>query len=237
MIDHTVPKGPWVFDEAVASVFPDMLQRSIPDYQWMRQSTSIIINNCFDGPIDILDLGCSDGLEYQYLKDFGIDINSYTGLDVSEPMLDKAKAAYSDEEITDWYYFDIRKKFPEFSGKFNVVLSILTLQFIPTEYRSRILKDVYDNIQEKGIFVFVEKTIGESFIGHETMVDSYHHMKSLNGYTDEEIDAKRLSLENSLVAMTARENEQMLKDAGFVVQRYWQSFGFCGWIAFKTNAD
>lgn len=235
MIDNVVPDGNWKFDAEVASVFPNMLERSIPNYDWMRYSISLMIKTLWgQGVVDILDLGCSDGLSYKFLTDSGVNISSYIGLDSSEAMIAQAKQNFSDE-IPQWEHFDIREHFPHFSGSFDVVLSVLTLQFIPVEYRLRILREVYELLNDYGVFVFVEKTLGESLAGHKTNVDSYHAMKLENGYSQKDIEAKRASLENVLVPISARENEQMLKDAGFTVQRFWQSFNFCGWVAFKTN--
>lgn len=35
-IDQILPRGKWVFDEAVTNCFDNMIKRSIPDYQNMR---------------------------------------------------------------------------------------------------------------------------------------------------------------------------------------------------------
>ena len=59
-------------------------------------------------------------------------------------------------------------------------------------------------------------------------------MKRENGYTEEEIQRKRLSLEGALVPLTARMNEDMLRGAGFhEVDCFWRWMNFAGWIAVK----
>lgn len=236
MKDETMPNGDWQFDQSVADVFPDMLKRSIPNYEWMRESTSRIISAATGSrPLDILDIGCSDGQEYLQLCADGVKVSNYIGLDCSEPMIEKAEKAYGGDGISDWSYWDFRNYLPDFSGQFDVILSILTMQFIPVEYRAKLLCEIHMNMHENGVFIFVEKTLGESQIGHENNVNAYHTMKYDNGYSVEAIEAKRLSLENIMQPMSARENENMLKDAGFTVQRYWQSFNFVGWAAYKKN--
>mgnify|MGYP003347601661 CR=1 FL=1 len=68
MRDETMPKQGWEFNKDVADVFPDMLRRSIPNYEWMRDSTSRIIDATVgQRNLDVLDLGCSDGQEYEKL--------------------------------------------------------------------------------------------------------------------------------------------------------------------------
>lgn len=59
-------------------------------------------------------------------------------------------------------------------------------------------------------------------------------MKRENGYTDEQIMAKRRSLENVLSPLEPEWNEDLLKEAGFRrVQMFWRCLNFCGWIAVK----
>ena len=59
-------------------------------------------------------------------------------------------------------------------------------------------------------------------------------MKKGHGYTQEQIERKRLSLEGVLVPVTARWNEEMLRMAGFQqVDTFWRWMNFCGWVAVK----
>lgn len=234
MKDETMPQGSWQFDKSVVDVFPDMLSRSIPNYEWMRDSTARVIKATLrDRTADILEVGCSDGQAYESLLKNGIDISTYIGLDASEPMIEAAKNKFSEDERATFEVFDFRNWILGFSGQFDVVLSILTLQFIPIEYRSRIIEEVYEIIHTNGIMIFIEKTVGDSFVGQQINVDAYHQMKRDNGYSEEAIEAKRLSLEHAMQPISARENENMLRDAGFTVQRYWQAFNFVGWVAYK----
>ena len=55
-----------------------------------------------------------------------------------------------------------------------------------------------------------------------------------NGYTQEAIDRKRLSLEGVLVPLTERENTALLRDAGFAaVEMFWRHLNFAAWLAVK----
>ena len=58
--------------------------------------------------------------------------------------------------------------------------------------------------------------------------------KREQGYSAEEIERKRLSLERVLVPMTAKWNEELLRDAGFrQVDCFWRWMNFAGWFAVK----
>ena len=66
------------------------------------------------------------------------------------------------------------------------------------------------------------------------MVESYYRLKSAHGYSQEEIERKRLSLEGVLVPVTARWNEELLYMAGFrQVDCFWRWMNFAGWVAVK----
>jgi tRNA (cmo5U34)-methyltransferase len=59
-------------------------------------------------------------------------------------------------------------------------------------------------------------------------------MKRRNGYSDEAIRRKALSLEGVLVPLTAAANEEALRAAGFrVVEPFWRHLNFAGWIALR----
>jgi tRNA (cmo5U34)-methyltransferase len=82
----------------------------------------------------------------------------------------------------------------------------------------------------------VEKVLGETSDGQNHLVDVYYQMKRKNGYTDEQIEAKRISLQNVLVPLRASENIRLLKEAGFsVVEPFWQNLNFMGIYAAKEK--
>jgi tRNA (cmo5U34)-methyltransferase len=117
-----------------------------------------------------------------------------------------------------------------------VTLAVLTLQFTPIEHRQRIVRDVYDNTVEGGAFVLVEKVLGDSAELDAAFVELYYAMKRASGYTDDEIERKRLALEGVLVPVTARWNEDLLARAGFrYVDCFWRWMNFAGWIAVRGD--
>ena len=59
-------------------------------------------------------------------------------------------------------------------------------------------------------------------------------MKANNGYSQDEIDRKRYSLEGVLVPLTAKWKEQLINSAGFrYTDCFWRWMNFAGWIAIK----
>src|SRR5690606_23048616 len=127
-----MPEGPWAFDSAVTSVFSDMLRRSIPEYDAMRNAVLSIGCQFVQASTEIVDLGCSRGDALApFVARFG-NRNRYLGIEVSQPMLTAARERFADEIkrgvvlIRD---LDLRSEYP--SVEASLTLCILSLQFIP----------------------------------------------------------------------------------------------------------
>ena len=84
--------------------------------------------------------------------------------------------------------------------------------------------------------ILVEKVQGGSPWLERRLVGVHEGMKRENGYTQEEIDRKRMSLAGVLVPLTAAENEELLRRAGFrEVECVWRALNFAAWVGVKTG--
>lgn len=234
--DNVMPAGKWEFDQEVTNCFGEMLERSIPAYSDMRELVKRIGKRYVRRKTAIVDLGCSTGEAiHPFVQAFGCQ-NTYKLYDVSEPMLQAARERYKgwmDEGFLTVESFDIRNGLPAHLYT-SLVLSVLTLQFTPIEYRQKIIQSIYDSLEPGGALILVEKVLGCNYSIDEMLVDEYYKIKAENAYTQEQIIAKRKSLEGVLVPITAAWNEDMLKSAGFKsVDCFWRYLNFAGWIAVK----
>lgn len=239
-----LPEGPWQFDEAVTACFTDMLVRSIPQLDVMRKAVYSL--GChFVHPGDhVLDLGCSlgDMLE-PFVRKYGAYC-SYTGIEVSAPMYAQACTRFRDWYVGDTYgdtgkvdvqilNLDLRYTYPDVQSA--LTLAVLTLMFIPLEYRLRTLRQIWLHTQPGGAVLVVEKILGSTADLAQLFIDEYHAFKQRSGYTREEIDRKALALQGVLVPMTAAWNEDALYKAGFAqVECFWRWCNFAGWLALKA---
>jgi tRNA (cmo5U34)-methyltransferase len=233
-VGYTAPR--WVFDNEVTEVFSDMLERSIPGYQSMREVVTRTAvkyaakNGC------IVDLGVSRGDALMPVVMKCLANNTYCGYDVSEPMLEAARESFgnlSTEGIVSIKRHDLREGLPE-GGSWVVALSVLTLMFVPIEYRQQILADIYHRLDNGGALVLVEKVLGDDASLNTQLVEMYYDIKREHGYDDDSIDRKRLALEGVLVPLRAAENERMVRGAGFEqVECIWRYLNFAGWVAVK----
>lgn len=237
MTDRTEPDGRWQFDESVTDVFDDMLERSIPQYELMRQSVFDVACRFLprEDPVRLLDLGTSrGGALAPFVDRYGARLSA-VGIDVSEPMLTAARERFrlwpDNVRIEN---LDVRYNWTH--RPVHVVLSVLFLQFVPIEYRQKIVANIYSDLEPGGALILVEKVLGSTAQLDSLEVDLYLESKKAAGYTQEQIDRKRLSLEGVLVPVTAKWNEELLAGAGFrTVDCFWRWMNFAGWIAVKEQ--
>lgn len=226
----------WVFDEQVTQCFDDMLSRSIPDYENMRELTKRVGAHyvTYMGA-RIVDIGCSSGGSIlPFLNKFGAYAR-YSLYDVSDPMIAKCRKTfkpYIDLGLVEVQKHDIREGIPVKGN--SLIISSLTLQFTPIEYRQAIMQSIYDSLIPGGAVLLIEKVLGNDSALDQVMVEEYYRIKRDNAYTAEQIRDKRKSLEGVLVPITAKWNEDLLRSCGFArIDCYWRYLNFAAWVAVK----
>lgn len=223
------PKPRWEFDEGVAEVFDDMLERSIPQLAMMRSAVSRMARAHFREGTDVVDLGCSKGGALEPLVG-ALPARQFVGVERSPPMLAAARERFAVDGWIRIEDLDLSVSYPDVLA--SVTLCVLTLQFVPLGHRTSLLREAFRHTVPGGALILVEKVLGSTHRLNDEMVAEYHAMKVANGYSAEEVERKRLSLEGVLVPVTARRNEEMLAEAGFSeIDCFWRWMNFAGWVA------
>ncbi|MGL2793407.1 carboxy-S-adenosyl-L-methionine synthase CmoA [Helicobacter pylori] len=212
------------FDEKVAHVFDDMLERSIPYYHEMLNLGAYFIAQNLKENIHpkslpkplpkplIYDLGCSTGnffiaLNQQIQQDIEL-----IGIDNSMPMLKKAQEKLKDFNNVRFECMD----FLEVEFKEASAFSLLfVLQFVRPMQREVLLKKIYNSLALNGVLLVGEKTMSEDRILDKQMIELYYLYKQNQGYSHNEIAFKREALENVLVPYSLKENIALLESVGF----------------------
>ena len=229
------PKS-WNFDEEVTEVFADMLERSIPQYTTMRDLVATIVKDNIGDYQTVIDIGCSNGIGIEHVMKNNPNKCDYIGYEISQPMVDSARNRFTYDNKVRIFKNDLVKDrmFEHASYNVKIIMSVLTLMFIPIEHRQQVIADCYNALPKGGIFIVVEKILGETSDLNNMYNKAYYQMKQDNGYTQEEIDRKKMSLEGVLVPLTGKFNEQLIKSAGFkYIDCFWRWMNFAGWIAVK----
>ncbi|OQB34589.1 MAG: tRNA (cmo5U34)-methyltransferase [Candidatus Hydrogenedentes bacterium ADurb.Bin179] len=235
MRDKVKPDGKWVFDAEVADAFDDMLERSIPQYDVMRDACHALAMRYAKPRTVICDIGCSRGGAMERLVSALGAYNQHIGLEISHPMLEAARArfeGYIKCGVVDIREADLRTAI--IPSNASVIMSVLTIQFVPIEYRQSILSRVYEALNPGGVLILVEKVLGISTGIDEAFTSVYYDMKRANGYNEEDIARKRAALEGVLVPVTEGMNREFMRAAGFVyIDTFWRWMNFAGWLAIK----
>ncbi|MDX1776965.1 MAG: carboxy-S-adenosyl-L-methionine synthase CmoA, partial [Desulfobulbales bacterium] len=200
LFETKIPAEKFEFNESVAEVFDDMLDRSVPFYDNIIAMTGEILARSLQEGDAVYDLGCSTGTTLIYLaKLLKTENFQFFGIDNSRAMLDKAKRKARMFSMADKIVFleqDITKA--ELAEAGGIILNY-TLQFITPSVRVAFLDRVYTGLRSGGILVLSEKVVSPDKVLNGQFLDSYHQFKRRRGYSDLEIANKREALENVLI--------------------------------------
>jgi tRNA (cmo5U34)-methyltransferase len=117
----------------------------------------------------------------------------------------------------------------------SVVVLNLTLQFVRPLFRDRLVRSIWEGLNENGCLILVEKVLGNDSLFNRLFIKFYYDMKRRNDYSDTEIAQKREALENVLIPYRIDENVELLRRNGFgSVDVFFKWYNFAGLIGVKT---
>lgn len=227
----------FVFNERVVEVFDDMVDRSVPFYKQVIESSAQLLDRFLLNGDTVYDLGCATGssllelsrmLQQKQLK--------FVGIDNSVPMLEKARLKtelFSSQDRVSFLLEDITGF--NHKGAGAIILNY-TLQFIRPMLRETFLKRLFEHLRPGGILLISEKIINHDSRLNREYIEIYHQFKKARGYSELEIAKKREALENVLIPFSVEENKELLANSGFTsVETFFQWFNFCSIIAAKPS--
>lgn len=226
---------PFSFNEQVAEVFPDMIERSVPGYQTMLSMLGHLTQKFSKPNAHYYDLGCSLGAATLAMRQ---NINAPNGciyaIDNSPYMLNRCMQhvqAYTYPTTVKFLQEDILQSTIENAAM--VVLNF-TLQFLAPDQRQDLMNSIYSGLLPGGL-LFLSEKIAVHHTEMQALINATHHdFKRRNGYSDLEISQKRSALEKVLRPDTLETHYRRLQNAGFQAYNSWyQQLNFCSFIAIK----
>ncbi|MBD9447375.1 MULTISPECIES: carboxy-S-adenosyl-L-methionine synthase CmoA [unclassified Rhizobium] len=223
------------FNSTVANVFDDMVSRSVPFYGEMQRMVCELARDFAQPQSNLYDIGCSTAttlLALDHVVDNHVD---FVGIDNAPEMLKKAAEKIEDSGTNrsiELVTGDLHRGFSVENA--SVVTMLLTLQFVRPLFRERVMKTIYDGLNEHGCLLLIEKLTSEDTTFNRLFIDHYYDFKRRNGYSSIEISKKREALENVLIPYRLEENTQLLKEVGFKsTEVFFRWYNFCGIVAVK----
>lgn len=223
------------FGREVATVFDDMVTRSVPFYVEIQRMIAEISADFAQPDSVVFDFGCSTGTTFLSLHPHLHPSVRFVGIDNSTEMLEKCRLKLEESGMDRAYELrcaDLNDGVRLEDA--SVVLLILTLQFVRPLNRDRLIADIYRGLRPNGCLLLVEKVLGEDSLLNRLFIKYYYELKRRNGYSELEITQKREALENVLVPYKLLENRELLLRTGFrYVDAFFKWYNFCGLIAVK----
>ncbi len=230
---------PFRFDDSVAAVFPDMLQRSIPGYTASLEAIGSLAARYVRDDTRCYDLGCSLGAATLAMRQgIGAAGCRIIAVDNAAAMTERCRqviveddAANSPSTPVDVIQGDIMDI--EITNASMVVLNY-TLQFLAVDDRDELLRRICDGLVSGGLLVLSEKVLDEDEHMEQLLFDLHHEHKRRNNYSAMEISRKRAALENILLPETVARHRTRMKAAGFEHIAVWlRYFNFVSIMAIK----
>lgn len=250
--------GSFRFDEQVADVFPDMIDRSVPGYSLIVPMIGQLARRYVQPGSTVHDLGCSLGavilsIRSALLGDGERGDVRLVATDNAPAMVRRLGKRLAEAGIPHRVTgVEVQPAGPppgEAGGPLPVELVCgdirdtaiddaslvalnFTLQFLGLEGRDRLLARIAEGLRPGGVLVLAEKVRFDDEAAQARQTDWHHDFKRLQGYSELEIARKRTALEAVLVSETESAHRERLERCGFRrVTRWFQCFGFCAWLA------
>jgi tRNA (cmo5U34)-methyltransferase len=223
------------FDEAVADVFPDMIQRSVPGYATILHTIGELGKRYAQPHSRIYDLGCSLGAaSLAVARAVTTEGCQIIAVDNSSPMVERCQRTLSGFKLTTPIQVKLGDVLQEPITDASVVIMNFTLQFIAPDTRQAMLARIWQGLRPGGILVLSEKIRHPQAIGNELLIDLHHQFKRNNGYSELEVSQKRQALEKVMLTDTLDMHYQRLAEVGFSDTTLWFScYNFVSMVAFK----
>lgn len=230
--------GDWTFDERVAEVFPDMIQRSVPGYSNIISMIGMLAERFVMPGSQVYDLGCSLGAAtLSVRRNVHHDGCKIIAVDNSPAMVERCRRhlnAFKAQTPVEVIEGDIRDIAIENA---SMVVLNFTLQFLEPNDRQLLLQKIYNGLIPGGALVLSEKFSFEDAQVGELLFNMHHDFKRANGYSELEISQKRSMLENVMLTDSVETHKKRLQLAGFDHAELWfQCFNFGSLVALKSGA-
>lgn len=229
------PVAAFVFDDKVAAVFADMINRSVPGYASIIAQIGTLAGRYAQPGTNCYDLGCSLGAATLAMRHH-INVSGcrIIAIDNSPAMIARCGTVLGEDNSSVPVELRCADITDVTIDNASVVVLNFTLQFVPVQQRAALIGKIHAGLRPGGMLILSEKIHFEDAALNALFTELHHDFKQQNGYTLTEISRKRAAIENVLVPETLRVHEQRIRGAGFTGFAVWfQCFNFASMVAVK----
>lgn len=229
----------FIFDDDVADVFDDMLERSVPFYSEVQRIVVELATKLAHPEGVIYDIGCSTGSTLLSLIEALGPASQIRLVGVEPSPAMRTAAAKKLSSIPRPERVEIMPSSIEDLAELpdaQVIIMLYTMQFIRPINRPQVMQMMRRSLRPGGCLIIAEKILATDQHISRLFIDLYHSYKRRHGYSNMAISRKREALENVLVPFTEAENLRLMREAGFApVERVFQWYNFVAYIAMQSG--
>lgn len=229
-------RSDFVFDEKVAAVFSDMINRSVPGYATILSMIGVLASRYHQPGTRLYDLGCSlGGASLAMAHQIGHQDFELHAIDNSPAMIERLQGILARPENS---ALPIKVRCEDICdieiSDASVVVLNFTLQFIAPKRRTELIERIAAGLRPGGIVILSEKIQFPDADLNSLFIDLYHEFKQTQGYSALEVAQKRAALENVLIPETIETHKSRFRAAGLHSCDVWfQCFNFCSMVAVR----
>lgn len=228
----SVRAGQWRFDGDVPSRFDAHIRRSVPFYE-AGHGLIAQLSDFFVGPDALVyELGCATGTLTRLLGERTRDRRARVlGFDLEPAMIAIARErcrglANVEVAVGDVAALELAPA--------DMVVAYYTLQFLPPRARQGIVDRIYAALGQGGALLLFEKVRAPDARFQDLMAQLYTDFKLAQGFGEQEIIAKALSLRGVLEPFSSEANLDLMRRAGFAdIMSVFKYVCFEGFLAIK----
>lgn len=214
---------------AVASYMTDT-PRKVPGLSDLHRMATLLLAEQAQAAAHVLVVGAGGGLELASMAT-AQPVWRFTGVDPSPAMLDLARRAIAPFAQRVQLVTGLVDQVP--AGPFDGAICLLTLHFLDRDERLRTLREVCCRLRPGGRLVVAHHALpgenGERWIARSVAFGAGATPDLASTAAAAKLMTQRLPL------LTPREEEELLRDAGFVdVELFYAAFSFRGWVGTKN---
>lgn len=142
-----------------AHTYDQARRQLIPCFDDFYSTSLALIPYDLQDSFRVLDLGAGTGLLSLFVSEQFPNAR-ITLMDISEAMLAKARERFSD--AVERFEFITADYSEQLSGKFDVVVSALSIHHLTDDLKAKLFQRIYDVLPKGGIFINADQVLGTS---------------------------------------------------------------------------
>lgn len=225
----------WSFSGGVVDNFDQHVQKSVPLYLEGHNTVCDLSKFFVKNDSTVYEIGSSTGSLSIKLSKANKNKKSakFIGFDVEKDMVVHANQRLNSENVDNVNFEHADIVLAEME-KSDLIVCYYTMQFIPPSVRQQVVDKLYQSLNWGGALIMFEKVRAPDARFQDIINTLYLDYKLDQGYSEENIISKMMSLKGVLEPFSTQGNLDMLKRSGFVdivtVQKY---LSFEGFLAIK----